>query len=217
MRDSRTLALTLVTLLAISGCAIRDRRWGSCAVTGGLMGAAVGGITGGVLANNLPDDPDDAVRGGSIAGGIAGGGALGALLGHALCDPVKEPPPPPPVVQAPPPSGTKLAHLGDAQFDFNRTEIKPAGRSMLDGVVKTMNQHADLRVVVEGHTDSVGSDAYNQKLSERRANAVRDYLVHEGISASRITTRGYGESKPVASNSTAAGRAENRRADVIAQ
>ena len=129
------------------------------------------------------------------------------------------PPPPPPAVAAPPPppaKGTKIATVGAANFDFDKATIKPSGRDVLDGAVKTLRDNPSLHVVVEGHTDSIGSDAYNQKLSERRAKAVRDYLVREGIDASRITTRGYGKSRPVASNDTAEGRAQNRRAEIIA-
>ena len=88
---------------------------------------------------------------------------------------------------------------------------------MIDEAVKVMKDKPDLRVSVEGHTDSVGSVAYNQTLSERRATTVRDYLVSQGIDASRITTRGFGKSKPIASNDTAEGRAENRRVEIIPQ
>jgi OOP family OmpA-OmpF porin len=80
-----------------------------------------------------------------------------------------------------------------------------------------MKDNPGLKVSVEGHTDSVGSDAYNERLSERRAHAVKDYLVHQGIDASRISTVGYGEAKPVASNKTESGRAQNRRAEIIAR
>src|SRR5262249_54099012 len=130
--------------------------------------------------------------------------------------------PPPPMAQAPPPppappaKGTKIATVGSANFDFNKAQLKPSGRDVLDGAVKTLRDNPSLHVVVEGHTDSVGSESYNQKLSERRAKAVRDYLVREGIDASRVTTRGYGKSRPVASNDTAEGRADNRRAEIIA-
>ena len=74
-----------------------------------------------------------------------------------------------------------------------------------------------LVVVVEGHTDSIGSDAYNMKLSQRRAATVRDYMVENGISPSRIKTEAFGKTKPIASNKTAAGRAQNRRVDIVAQ
>jgi len=223
MRQLRTVAVAMLVVLLASGCALRDRKWGSCAVAGGILGATVGGVTGGVAVNNSKDHPKSEERGGAIGGGIAAGGLIGALLGHAICDPMKEAPPPPPAVaQAPPPpppppaKGTKIATVGAAQFDFDKADIKPAGREILDGAVKTLRDNPNLHVVVDGHTDSVGSDAYNQKLSERRAKAVRDYLVRQGIEANRITTKGYGKSRPIADNKTAEGRAKNRRAEVVA-
>ncbi len=100
-------------------------------------------------------------------------------------------------------------------FDFDKSVVKSQYYPVLDEVVQIMNRYPALNVEVEGHTDSVGSDAYNQKLSQRRANAVKDYLVKKGgISASRLTTVGYGESKPVTSNATAEGRAKNRRVEL---
>ena len=80
-----------------------------------------------------------------------------------------------------------------------------------------MRAEPTLVVVVEGHTDSIGSDAYNMKLSQRRANTVRDYMVKKGISPSRIKTEAFGETKPIASNKTAEGRAQNRRVEIVAQ
>jgi len=101
----------------------------------------------------------------------------------------------------------------DVEVRDLRDDERAAGNAC---VARALRDNPSLHVVVEGHTDSVGSDSYNHKLSERRAKAVRDYLVREGIDASRITTRGYGKSRPVASNDTAEGRAENRRAEIIA-
>src|SRR5262249_37018762 len=158
-----------------------------------------------VAVNNIDDHPTNGERGGAIAGGLVGGAALGALLGHVICDPEKAAPPPPPPAPppAPPAKGTKLGTVGSAFFDFDKATLKPGkAHDVLDGVVKTMKDNPALKVDVQGHTDSVGSDAYNQKLSERRANAVKQYLVGEGISASRIDTEGFGESKPVADNKT---------------
>jgi len=77
-----------------------------------------------------------------------------------------------------------------------------------------MKEHSELRALVEGHTDSIGSEAYNLRLSERRANAVADYMESQGISSSRITTKGWGKSKPVADNRTKEGRAKNRRVEI---
>lgn len=221
MRKLKTLAVVLASVVALGGCALRDREWGTCAVAGAVVGAAIGGTAGGVIVQNAQggDDVTDAERGAGIGGGIVGGALLGALLGHSICDPMKEPPPPPPPppAPAPPPAPKKIAELKAAHFDFNKATLKPEGKSVLDGAAQTLKDEPALKATIEGHTDSVGSDAYNLKLSERRANAARDYLVSQGVDASRITTMGLGESKPIASNDTAEGRAQNRRVEVLAQ
>lgn len=215
MREMKLVAVGAALVLGLTGCALQDRRWGSCAVAGGLIGGLVGGTAGGVAVNNS-DDPSDGERAAGIAGGGAAGALIGALLGHAICDPENEPPPPPPVAPPPPPPAAKpLVTLHGPQFDFDKATLKPDGKRLLDEAVRILKDKPDMNVSVEGHTDSVGSDAYNQKLSERRAKAVRDYLVSQGVSASRITVVGWGEAKPVASNDTAEGRAENRRVEVI--
>lgn len=103
----------------------------------------------------------------------------------------------------------------DYLFDFNKFDIKKQYYPILDDIVKVMNENPTMKVQLEGHTDSVGSDAYNQKLSERRANAVKDYLVKKGkIKADRLTTKGFGEKKPIADNKTKEGRAKNRRVEL---
>jgi len=122
-------------------------------------------------------------------------------------------PPPPP----PPPAPRKIETISGPNFDFDKVHLRPAGEAKVDHAVKLMQENPNLRVVAEGYTDSIGSDAYNQKLSERRAGTVRDYMVSKGISASRITTRGFGKARPVASNQTAEGRAENRRVEISAE
>jgi OOP family OmpA-OmpF porin len=207
---------TLVVVVA-SGCTVQQRRWGTCAVAGAVIGGTIGGVTGGVATNNQDGEPTNEERGGAIGGGVVGGALIGGLLGHLICDPVKEPPPPPPPpAPAPPAPGTKLGTIGETFFDFDRAELK-GDPAVLAEVLRVMRDNPTLRVTVEGHTDSVGSDAYNQGLSERRADAVRNYLVRQGIDASRIETVGHGESKPVATNATAAGRSQNRRAEIIAR
>lgn len=102
----------------------------------------------------------------------------------------------------------------DVKFDFNKSVIKPGYQKDINGLSEVMKDYPDLNVVIEGHTDSVGSDAYNKKLSQERANAVKKYMVEEnGIAATRIKTVGYGEEKPITSNTTAEGRAKNRRVE----
>ena len=86
---------------------------------------------------------------------------------------------------------------------------------ILDEAAKTLKEYGDVTVSVNGYTDSIGTDAYNQALSMRRANAVKEYLERQGVPASRMTVRGFGESNPVASNATPEGRAQNRRVELI--
>lgn len=220
MRELRTVAVAILVVASATGCAnMRSREWGGCAVAGALIGGTVGGITGGVAVNNADDDPTNSERGAGIGGGIVAGAALGALLGHAICDPEKTAPPPTPAAAAAPPPpapGTKLGTVGSTFFDFDKAELKRGeAADVLVVVVKTMRDNPTLKVSVEGHTDSIGSEAYNEQLSERRANAVESYLETLGVSGGRVTAEGYGESYPVASNATDSGRQLNRRVDVL--
>jgi OOP family OmpA-OmpF porin len=84
-------------------------------------------------------------------------------------------------------------------------------KSLLDSVAVSLRKVADARIEIAGHTDSVGNDGYNMKLSQRRADSVRDYLIQQGVDGARLTARGYGETQPLADNATADGRARNRR------
>ncbi|HWP64447.1 MAG TPA: OmpA family protein [Candidatus Limnocylindria bacterium] len=217
MRKVQSLAALLALVVLASGCTLGGRKWGSCAVAGGVIGATAGGITGGALVNNLDDDASDGERGGAIAGGIVGGGLLGALLGHVICDPLDEPVAQPAPVEAPPPAGTQIGELKGAHFAFDSARLTAEGEARLADTVATLKQHPDLKVVCNGYTDSIGSEAYNMRLGQRRADAVRDYLVSQGIDASRIRTESFGESNPVASNDTEAGRAENRRVEIVVE
>ena len=108
----------------------------------------------------------------------------------------------------------KPVTLKGTNFDFDSAKLRPAADGKLKEVAEFAATYQDAKLDVSGHTDSTGSDAYNQKLSERRANAVKADLVKRGVASDRIVTEGYGEAKPVASNKTKAGRAENRRVEI---
>jgi len=121
--------------------------------------------------------------------------------------PVAKPKPAAPVTQ-------KVTLAADVLFDFDKAVVKPEGQQKLDELVGKMKA-INLEVIIAiGHTDSIGSDAYNQRLSMRRSQAVKAYLVSKGIEANRIYTEGKGEKQPVATNATAEGRQKNRRVDI---
>jgi OOP family OmpA-OmpF porin len=134
--------------------------------------------------------------------------------------------PPPPPVEAPPPApapapapapvptSEKVSYSADAFFDFDKAVLKPAGKASLDDLTSKLKD-INLEVIIAvGHTDSIGTDAYNQKLSVRRAEAVKAYLQSKGVESNRIYTEGKGEKQPVADNKSTAGRAKNRRVEI---
>lgn len=134
-------------------------------------------------------------------------GCDGALVAAAA------PAEPAPAV-VPVPTSQKVTFAADAFFDFDKAVLKADGKAKLDDLTAKLKD-VDLEVIVAvGHTDSIGSDAYNQKLSIRRAEAVKGYLVGKGVDAKRVYTEGKGEKQPVATNKTAAGRAQNRRVEI---
>jgi outer membrane protein OmpA-like peptidoglycan-associated protein len=122
--------------------------------------------------------------------------------------------PPPSPAQPRADSCAGVIRLRGVNFDFDRAEIRPASRPILDQAAARLRECGGERLQVEGHTDSIGADAYNQDLSDRRARAVRDYLVSKGVNGGRITARGFGESKPISTNDTPEGRFLNRRVEV---
>jgi len=210
-------AMLCVSFLAVLGCANGGGpNPAVCATVGGLLG----GGGGYAIGNETPEDnsKEEIIYGGA-------GAILGASAGYLICRAMQEeeapppPPPPPPAPRAeppppPPPVEEERIVLRGVNFDFDRAEIRPDAAVILDEAASILNDNPGRSVRVEGHTDSVGTDEYNQDLSERRANSVRDYLVGKGVDASRLTTAGSGESNPIASNDTSDGRALNRRVEL---
>ncbi|MDR1968361.1 MAG: OmpA family protein [Burkholderiaceae bacterium] len=141
----------------------------------------------------------------------------------ALVAPPPPPPPPPPPdvkpqpeVKPPPPVvvPSKVTYAADAFFDFDKSVLKREGKAKLDELVSKVRDINLEVIIATGHTDSIGSDAYNMRLSMRRAEAVKAYLVSKGIERNRVYTEGKGKRKPIADNRTAAGRAQNRRVEI---
>ncbi len=123
-------------------------------------------------------------------------------------------PPPPPPAPPPPASVKRKIVLRGVNFDFDRSDIRPDARPILDAAIDVLQEEPGVDVAIEGYTDSTGTEQYNQRLSQRRAESVRGYLIDGGIPALRLTAVGYGELDPVASNDTEDGRAQNRRVEL---
>lgn len=230
VRRAAVVALAVTTVLP--GCAATqryvDKPWGKGtwipALVCGAAGAGAGvGIQEARRGENTVITPtgtkvikDDANYWQGALVGAAVGAVVCALAGHYFFDPEAEaPPPPPPPPPAPtPPTVSRRIVLRGITFDFNQDTIRPDARPVLDEAAEVLRENPSVSVAVEGHTDAIGSEAYNQALSFRRAEAVFRYLVNSGIAPERLTVEGFGESNPVATNETEAGRAQNRRVEL---
>jgi len=175
-----------------SGNAVKDGS-GACVVTSGIVHPDCAGVKAAPVAPARPASP---------------------AAPSAPATPAAPAAPAAPARAAPASVRQAVVIQADALFDFDKSVLRPDGRKSIDDALAKIRATDIEMVIATGHTDSVGSDAYNQKLSERRAAAVKDYLVSKGIAASKITTIGKGESQPVATNKTAEGRQKNRRVDI---
>lgn len=204
-------ALCGVSLIGLSAC-VTDPNTGERKVSRTAIGG-VGGLLGGALLGGLIGGKTGRIVGAGI-GGVAGG-----VVGYQMDKQIKE------LREQTAGSGVDVTPVDNGSailvnlpngvtFDVDSTAIKPSFRDTLDRVAQSMVQYPDSLIDVYGHTDSTGSDAYNQSLSERRAQAVAAYLSSRGVSSSRVRSQGFGETQPVASNDTEEGRSANRRVEI---
>jgi outer membrane protein OmpA-like peptidoglycan-associated protein len=131
---------------------------------------------------------------------------------NAVCKP---PPPPPLAPPPPPPSAKQKLVLRGVHFDFNKYDIRPGDAAVLDEAITTLKANPNVTINVNGYCDAIGSEEYNLKLSERRANVVTNYLMNGGINVLQLRVHGYGKTNFVATNKTAEGRAQNRRVELV--
>ena len=222
-RTAKGAACALGLVLLVAGCA--GRQWDRCAIAGAVVGTLGGALVADATAGKHHADrhlPE-------IGGGALGGMALGAIAGHFLCDRSGQPSPPTPAAsEAPPPPGPlakvvvtdeQMVTLEPIYFDLDRATIEPGSLPILDAVAKAISERPQVKVRVEGHTDSTGSEPHNRRLSQRRAEAVAKYLEQKGIAADRLDAVGRGSGRPIAPNrnpdgsDNPQGRAKNRRTE----
>ncbi len=179
---------------------------------GTVIGTAAGAVIGGVLGNNIGKGGNAPV--GAVLGGIVGG-VIGNRIGAKMDKQAKE------IKETLP--GAEVERVGEGikvtlpermvNFAFDSSDLTSSAKVNLDKLAEVLKNNPDTNINIYGHTDSRGTDEYNQKLSERRAASVKSYLMDRGVAASRMFTMGVGEKEPVASNETDAGRADNRRVE----
>ncbi len=213
MKKSRILisGVAALSLVSLSAC-VTDPNTGEQKVSrtaiGGVGGAALGYLLGGIVGGQTAR---------IVGAGI--GGVAGGAIGYKMDQQIKE------LKEQTAGSGVDVTETPDGKailvnlpdgvtFAVDSTTISPSFQSTLDQIATSLKTYPDSLIDVYGHTDSTGSDTYNQGLSERRAKAVADYLAMRGVSSARIRSQGFGEQYPVASNETAEGRALNRRVEI---
>ncbi|MFY7815132.1 MAG: OmpA family protein, partial [Chryseobacterium taeanense] len=179
---------------------------------GTAVGVASGAVIGGILGNNVGKGGNGAI--GAVLGGVIGGVA-GNVIGSKMDKQARE------IKETLP--GAEVERVGDGikitlnesivNFDFDSSALTSAAQNNLDKLAQVLINNPDTNINIYGHTDSKGSDSYNMSLSERRANSVKSYLIGKGIASGRMFAKGEGESMPIATNDTDAGRAKNRRVE----
>ncbi len=202
----RSLMILVVFALLISGCKTTRTQRG--AGIGAATGAAIGAIIGKTAGNTSA---------GAVIGATVGGVA-GAVIGKQMdkqAEELRRKLPDAEVIHEEGEEGIVINFNSKVLFGFDKSELTEASRSSIRELAGVLKDYPDTDVMVQGHTDSKGSDSYNQTLSEKRANAVANYLRQLNIPSSRLTVVGYGETMPIASNDTEEGRAENRRVTFV--
>ncbi|NII29619.1 OmpA family protein [Pseudoflavitalea sp. X16] len=200
-----TLTAIVAASILLGGCKSMNKTQ-----KGAVIGTAGGAVVGGVIGKAAGNTALGAIIGATV------GGVGGALIGKKMDKQAKE------IENRVP--GAKVERVGEGivvefsekiLFGYDRSDLSSSAEGNLDKLVSVLKEYPDTNIEVQGHTDSKGSDSYNQGLSQRRASAVATYLRNRGVSSSRITTKGYGESAPVATNDTDDGRAQNRRVNFL--
>lgn len=209
LKHLRTVSISCSFAIALSACATNE------SLNRGQTGAAVGAVAGAVLGHQVDGDKGRFV--GAVVGAVAGN-AVGRYMDEQqreLERQLSEEQAAEEIsISRLPDNSLKLNVSNEVSFDFDSSVVKIDFRDSLDKVAVVLSDYPDTAVHIFGHTDSLGSEQYNQLLSERRASSVRNYLVSRGVQARRARQQGFGETMPVADNNTDVGRERNRRVEI---
>ena len=207
----KKIVVALMAIAILSSCeAVKNS---NNTQRGAVIGTAAGAVIGGIIGNNVKKK-NSAL--GAVIGGVVGGVA-GGVIGKQMDKQAQK-------IESEIP-GAEVTRVGEGidvvfdensgvYFETNKSNINSKSKANLNKLANIFKEYPDTNIIVEGHTDSTGNDSYNMTLSQKRANAVTEYLVSQGISRSRLTTYAHGETLPKYDNSTAEGRAKNRRVEL---
>jgi outer membrane protein OmpA-like peptidoglycan-associated protein len=200
-----SIVLLLSSVLFYPGCASWNKTQ-----KGAVVGTATGGAMGAVIGRASGNTAMGAIIGAAV------GGATGAIIGHQMdkqAEEIKKTVPDARVERVG--EGLVVEFNSNVLFDFDKSYVSDEAKMSLDKLVVVLDNYPDTDIEIQGHTDSKGSVKYNQALSERRSNAVSDYLISKSISTNRLTSKGFGESAPKYENETTDGRTQNRRVEFL--
>jgi outer membrane protein OmpA-like peptidoglycan-associated protein len=204
MNRALCVLLAVAVLAGPLGCASMNKT-----EKGAVIGGAAGAVIGGVIGNQAGNTAVGAILGAAV------GGAAGAIIGNYMDRQAEE--------LERDMAGARIERVGEGikitfdsglLFDVDKSNLRPEAQANLTKMANVLNKYEDTNILIEGHTDSDGTTDYNQGLSERRAASVKAYLSAQNVGSGRMTTVGYGETQPVADNSTSAGKQTNRRVEV---
>jgi outer membrane protein OmpA-like peptidoglycan-associated protein len=214
MNHIRPIALLIASSLTLSACQTLDPYTREEKTSNATKGATIGAVAGALLGYATGDDSKDRRKRALIGAGV--GGLTGGGIGYYMDQQEMK------LRQQLEGTGVSVTRAGDniilnmpsVTFDVDRSEIKPRFMDVLDSVSLVVKEFNQTLIDIVGHTDSTGDAGYNMRLSQRRADSVGSYLIRTGVNRDRVATGGQGESYPVASNNTAAGRQQNRRVEI---
>ena len=208
----KAILMGMIGLFVLNGCAGYQTKTEKAATFGAAGGALAGVILGQAIGHNTGGTLLGAAAGAAL-GGVAGAG-VGQMMDHQEAEMRA-------ALEASEAATVRregellaITLKGDISFDLNSDVVRPGLYTELDRIAEIMTKYPQTDILVEGHTDNTGSDAYNQLLSERRATSVKNFLVQRGVAPHRINILGHGERRPVATNTTPAGRQMNRRVEI---
>lgn len=210
MKNLKTKITILGVAIATSAMLFQSCATATKSQKGTVIGAAAGGVIGAIIGKKAGNTAVGAILGGAI------GGTAGAVIGRKMdrqAEEIKQTVPNAEVIREG--EGIIVKFDSGILFDVNKYALKTAARTNIENLATSLKNNPETTILIVGHTDATGSEAYNKGLSERRAESVKSFAIAQGISSTRLSIDGRGEDEPIADNDTEAGRSQNRRVEIV--